>query len=263
MSISAGTLNSVSIASTTATLNITPPAVEAAYSLSQVLYKIKGASDFIVGVTYVGSLGVAGNVNQTGLSADTLYEFCVLTADSSSRYSLPSNIIQAMSTSTASENNLFVANAITLLSNCSNFISFIGGSTSAHALLRIHNRELNSLNPNHKLYFPCANVYFDTDNGVQIDTQNFIRNVGIKIQFLQEVEAEKDRDEPAIATAFMNTIGKIVEEIQLLQGVDSYLCVKSISLDREPTFGNLTQLDEEQETKTDLITTSITLQAGH
>lgn len=262
MALTAGTLNSVSISGTTATLNITP-AVDAAYSLTQPFYKVKGTAVFIAGATYVGTQGVAGNTTITSLSTDTLYEFMVMTADSSSRYSLPSNIVQAMSTSTSSENNLFIANAITLLSNSTNFISFVGGSTSNDALLRIHNRELNSMNPNHTLYFPCANVYFDTDSSVQFDTQTFIRNVNIKVLFLKEVPAEKDRDEPTIATDFMNTIGKIVAELQILQGVDSYLCVKNITLDKEPTFGGLTQLDDDQETKTDLIYTSITLQAGH
>lgn len=263
MSITAGTLNSVSIASTTATLNITPPAIEAAYALMQVLYKVKGRSSWVVGTTYVGVQGVAGNVNQTGLETDRLYEFCVLTADSSSRYSLPSSILQAQSTVTQSENNLFIANAITLLSNSTNFISFVGGSTSNDALLRIHNKELSVLNPNHKLYFPFACVYFDSDESRRFDSHLFIRNVNIKIAFYKEIPAEKDRDEPTIATEFMTTIGKIIDELQTMQGVDTYLVVKQINLDGEPMFGNLTQLEEDQEIPTDTIHISMTLQAGH
>lgn len=263
MSITAGTLNSVSISSTTATLNITPPAIEAAYALMQVLYKIKGDSNWTVGVTYVGTQGVAGNVNQTGLESDKLYEFCVLTADSSSRYSLASQILQAQSTVTQSENNLFLNNAITLLSNSTNFISFVGGTTSSDALLRIHNKDLNSLNPNKTLYFPCACVYFDSDESNRFDNYLFIRNVNIKIMILKSVEAEKDRDEPVIATNFMATVGKIIDELQLMQGIDTYLVVKQITLDGEPKFGNLTQIEEDQETATDLINITMTLQVGH
>ena len=263
MSITAGTLNSVSISSTTATLNITPPAVEAAYSLSQVLYKKKGASAWTVGTTTVGTQGVAGNVNQTGLTADTLYEFSVLTADSASRYSLPSSVLCAQSTATASENNLFVANAITLLSNCTNFISWVGGSTASDALLRIHNRELSTQNPNKNIFFPCAVVYYQSDSSNQIDTANFIRNVNIKIQLLNGVEAEKDRDEPVIATNFMNTVGKICDELEQLQGVDSYMCFKNLTGDNHPTFDDLTLIDEEQESRQDIIFINLTLQAGH
>lgn len=263
MSITAGTLNSVSIASTTATLNITPPAVEAAYSLSQVLYKVKGASTWTTGVTYVGVQGVAGNASQTGLATDTLYEFMVMTADSSSRYSAPSSVLCASSITTVSENNLFVANAITLLANCTNFISMVGGSTSIDALLRIHNKDLNSLNPNKKLYFPCACVYFENDVSRYYDSVNFIRNLNINIKIMKEVPAEKDRDEPTIATEFMTSVGKICAELEDLRGIDSYLDFKELSLNNNPMFGDLTQLEEDQETRTDLIMANLTLQAGH
>ncbi len=263
MSISAGTLNSVSIASTTATLNITPPAVEAAYSLSQVLYKVKGASAWTTGTTYVGSLGVAGNVNQTGLVADTLYEFMVMMADSSSRYSAPSSVLCAISTASISENNLFVNNAKILLANSATFISWVGGTTSSDALLRIHKRKLSVLNPNQNIYFPCAVVYFEGDSVTRFDTSTTIRNMNIKFQLLQECDGGKDRDEPVIAYDFMATIGKIQDELDQLNGVDSYLNYKSMTVDIEPTFDNLTVIQDDDETNKDLIFTNITLQAGH
>ena len=262
MSITVGTLNSVSIVTTTATLNITPPAVEAAYDLIQVLYKKHGISNFTVGVTYVGVQGVAGNVDQTGLEANTLYDFCITTADSSSRYSLPSPIISAIGTVFASENNLFVANAITLLANCTTFIDWIGGTTSAHARERINNKELSAINENQRLYFPCANVYFENDISNQVDTHLFIKNVTIKIQFLTECSAEKTRNEPELLTSFMDTIGKINQELESLNGVDSYLHFKSLSLQSEPMFAGLTQMEDDQETKTDLIMVTTTLLAG-
>jgi hypothetical protein len=84
-----------------------------------------------------------------------------------------------------------------------------------------------------------------------------------KIMILKSVEAEKDRDEPVIATNFMATVGKIIDELQLMQGIDTYLVVKQIALDGEPKFGNLTQLEEDQETATDLINITMTLQVGH
>lgn len=263
MALTVAVLNSVSISGTTATLNITPPAVEAAYALSQIFYKKKGHSAFTTGSTYVGSLGVAGNATQTGLTADTLYEFMVEVADSASRYSAPSSVLCAQSTATASENNLFVANAITLLSNCTSFISWVGGATASDALLRIHNRELSTKNPNKNIYFPCAVVYYQGDSSNQIDTANFIRNVNIKIQLLSGCESEKDRDEPVIATAFMNTVGKICDELEQLQGVDSYMCFKNLTGDNQPSFDDLTLIDEEQESRQDIIFINLTLQAGH
>jgi len=170
MAITAPTFNSVSISSTTATLNITPP-VDAAYSLCQILYRKFGHDTWTVGSTHVGSQGVASNATQSGLLADTLYQFTILTADSSSRYSLPSVSKQAHGITSVADNNLFIANAITLLSNSANFQTFVSQATAELAQTRIHNKEINHIVD--KLYFPCACVYFEADNSTQIYTDNF------------------------------------------------------------------------------------------
>lgn len=254
MAITAPTLNSVTISSTTATLNITPP-VDAAYALCQIFYKKYGLSAWTLGNTYVGSQGVAGNATQSGLLADTLYQFMILAADSSSRYSAPSSVIIAHGMELVAENNLFVTNAMTLLANSTQFQSFVGASTVEGALLRIHNRDINSMRETP--YFPCATVYFMNDTTERYNNDLNIKNMDIKIQFFKQVTDEKDRDEPQLCTDFMNDIGKIEYELNLLNGVDSFLNFRNSLLDHEPVFGGLVDSDNQ-----DLIMTTLTLQAG-
>lgn len=253
MAITAPTLNSVSISSTTATLSITPP-VDAAYSICQILYRKYGYSNYTVGDTYVGVQGVAGNATQSGLLADTLYQFTVLSADSSSRYSLPSSSMIAHGITSIAENNLFITNAITLLANSTTFQSFVGASTVEAATERIHDRDINTMRETP--YFPCATVYFNSDRSRRVDNDKNIKNMNIKIQFFKEVTDEKDRDEPALAREFMTTIGKIEYDLNLLNGVDAFLNFTDPQLDNEPMFGGL--IDESN----DLIMTTLTLQAG-
>lgn len=256
MAITAPTFNSVSISSTTATLNITPP-VDAAYALCQILYRKFGYDAWTVGSTYVGSQGVAGNATQSGLLADTLYQFTILAADSSSRYSLPSVSRQAHGITSVADNNLFITNAITLLSNSTWFQTFTSQSTAELAQTRIHNKELNHIVD--QLYFPCACVYFETDNSTQIDTDNFLRSVPIKIQLLQAVSGDSERDEPLLAKNFMAYVGKIISDLQLLNGVDSYLNFSAINVPNAPMFS--APLDGEDGPEA-LIEITITLQAG-
>jgi len=192
MAITAPTLNSVVISGTTATLNITPP-VDAAYALCQIFYKKYGLSDWTLGSTYVGSQGVAGSATQSGLLADTLYQFMILAADSSSRYSAPSTVIITHGIELVAENNLFITNAMTLLANSTQFQSFVGASTVDGALLRIHDRDINSMRETP--YFPCATVYFYGDNTTRYSNELNIKNMEIQIQFFKQVTDEKDRNE--------------------------------------------------------------------
>lgn len=256
MAITAPTFNSVSISGTTATLNITPP-IDAAYSVCHIFYRIFGHDNYTLGSSYTGSQGVAGNATQSGLLADTLYQFIIFAADSSLRYSAPSVSKQAHGITSVADNNLFVANAITLLSNSSNFQTFTSQATAELAQTRIHNKELNQIVD--KLYFPCACVYFETDSATQIDTDNFLRTVPIKIQFLQEVSGDSERNEPVLATAFKNLVGKIISDIQLLNGVDSFLNFSSVTVPNAPMFS--VPFDSEDGPQS-LIEITITLQAG-
>lgn len=259
MSISSGTLNSVSIASTTATLNYTPPAVEAAYQLDQVLYKKTGHSLWTVGATNVGTLGVAGNISQTGLFADTLYDFCVVTADSSDRYSLPSNIKTTSGATIISEINSYIDNMITLLSNSSNFQTWTSQNTAELAQARIHRIDLNAVNDS--LYFPCAVVDSDNDENTEIDTNSFLSSAILKVKFLAEVSTDPEVDMRVLTKEFMANVGKIVQDLQSLQGVNTYLAIKKIATPNVPMFAGIT--DNSQGETQELITITLTITAGH
>ena len=256
MSITAPTFNSVSISGTTATLNIMPP-VDAAYSICHIFYRKFGHDTYTLGSTYTGSQGVAGNATQSGLLADTLYQFIIFAADSSSRYSAPSVSRQAHGTTSVADNNLFVSNAITLLSNSTNFQTFTNQNTAELAQTRIHNKQLDYVVD--ELYFPCSCVYFETDNSIQIDTDNFLRTVPIKIQFLQEITKDRERNEAELSRIFMASVGKIVSDLYLLNGVDSYLNFKSLDMPNAPSFSAPFDSEDGPEA---LIQVTITLQAG-
>lgn len=257
MSIAAPTLNSVSITGDTATLSITPP-TDAAYSICQIFYKKFGHSEFTVGSTYVGTQSVAGNATQSGLLANTLYQFMILAADSSSRYSLPSNIKAATSASTIAENNLFIANAITLLSNSTNFQTWTRKNTAELAEEHIFDREVSVLN--RTIYYPLALVYDEDDDSTQIDTDNFLKNTNITIDFYQEIQGDRDRDIAKICRDFMDTMGKITQDLENIQGIDSFLSFKKMRKNGEPRTVNLTG---KFKNKNDLIMIGYTLEAGH
>lgn len=258
MSILSPLLNSVSISGTVATLNCTPP-VDIQYSFSQIIYRKFGSSSFIMGSIFFGTQGVSENQTQSGLIEGQLYQFGLLSADISSRYSFPSQMLSAVSTTSIAESNLFITNAMTIIANSATFQSWTKSNNSNEAILRIYDREFNNIIEEKN--FPLATLYYA--GGVKsnrIDSNLFLTNTSIQVQFIETCSGEHDRDEAKICRDHLSVVEKIIFEIKRLQGVDSYLIIKSIDLNGEPQFMMTTE--EETDLTEDFIFSQYTLEAG-
>lgn len=255
MSLTAPTFNSVSIVGTVATLNCTPP-VDAEYDHSQIFYRLKGGSNYIAGATFIGTQGLAENQTQPGLIDGKVYEFALAAADSEGRYSELSVTRIKWNTTSISEKNLFLINAMILLSNCPSFQTFTNTDDADAALERIHSREINLYIENTK--FPCAVIYFEGD--ARTTGQANIMNTDISLKLIEECKSDRDRDEKLICDNHLNIAQKIIHEIRQLQGVDDYLIIPETEESQEPTFLNLT--DDLAEETQDYIFSIFILKCG-
>jgi len=258
MSINAGSIHSVSISGTTATINVTP-ATDAAYALTQVLYKRFGSSDWTLGLTSVGTQGVAGDISQTGITELYLYQFAVLTADSSGRYSLPSNLVSAKNIVAAAESALFLENAKVIISNSATFQTWTNTTTAEAAKLRIYDRELSTILEESPKFPLCVIDYEDGLSSVKYDNVNFLTNANISVIFVDSCSSDRDRDEAAISRNFLAKSEKVKFDVEQLESVDAYLIVKSITMIKGASIFSVE--DTEQGTE-DLIAVQYSFETG-
>lgn len=89
MSVNTASLDNLTALDGGVRVTLTPPA-DGDYDHTQLLYRQRFSNVYLAGETYVGSQGVQGAVDQTGLVNGVVYEFALQAVDGSGNRSAPS-----------------------------------------------------------------------------------------------------------------------------------------------------------------------------
>ena len=166
------------------TLNVTPP-LNVTYDHCQVFYKKRGEEDWVAGVTFVGTQGSPGDVQQTGLDDKTYYDFSVVALDQHDTYSPPSDEFWIfVSSGYVSEEKQLTLNLQTIVASSPTFQDWVGATGTpeeklAAAKLRVYRIAESESSLMRPFAFIPHNVEVDHDG----DGQAFIRSAEIILIF--------------------------------------------------------------------------------
>lgn len=229
------TLNSLTNegSGTIVTLNITPPADPVAiYVNCQVQYKLAEETTWTNGVTYVGIPSTPGDVDQTGLINNNIYDFQVVAFDSTDKYTkaLKADSIFTDDGTLISEDEAMLDNLETLLATCPSFQDLVGATGDAAAKLataKAHIFQAGSDSEDTTLPF----VIIDTDSPASHDiiaTTTYGVIGTLSAEFFIEASSPTLNYE-AIRRELTRVTGTIHEELKSLAYTDNFLRVSAIA----------------------------------